>query len=44
MPLVKLYPPTEIDWEDWNDLADNYAGKVATKIVDLNGKGNYTTI
>lgn len=27
MPLAKPYPPTEIDWRDWNDLADNYAGE-----------------
>jgi len=29
MPLSKPYPPVEIDYEDWGDLADNYAGKVA---------------
>jgi len=44
MPLAKPYPPTEIDWEDWNELADHYAGKAATLIVDLTGKGDYTTI
>lgn len=44
MPLPKPYPPSEIDYEDWNDLADNYAGKCATLIVDVNGKGDYSTI
>jgi hypothetical protein len=44
MPLKKPYPPVEIDWEDWDDLADNYAGKAATKIVDVNGKGDHSTI
>ena len=44
MPLIKPYPPIEINWEDWNDLADNYAGKAATCIVDINGKGDYATI
>jgi len=44
MPLPKPYPPTEIDYEDWNDLADNYAGKAVTLIVDKNGKGDYSTI
>ena len=44
MPLSKPYPPTEIDYQDWNDLADNYAGKAVTKIVDINGKGDYSTI
>jgi len=29
MPLTKPYPPVEIDYEDWEDLADNYAGKAA---------------
>jgi hypothetical protein len=33
MPLSKPYPPTEIDYQDWDDLADNYAGKAVTKIV-----------
>ena len=44
MPLTKPYPPDEIDYEDWNDLADNYAGKAATLIVDAAGKGDYSTI
>jgi hypothetical protein len=44
MPLPKPYPSTEIDYEDWNDLADNYAGKAATLIVDKNGKGDHTTL
>jgi parallel beta-helix repeat protein len=44
MPLSKPYPPTEIDWEDWNDLADNYAGKATTLIVDAGGKGDFSTI
>jgi len=44
MPLSKPYPPTEISYGDWNDLADNYAGKAATLIVDVNGKGDYTSI
>ena len=44
MPLSKPYPPTEIDYQDWNDLADIYAGKAVTKIVDINGKGDYNTI
>lgn len=44
MPLPKPYPPSEIDFEDWNDLADNYAGKATTLIVDVDGKGDYTSI
>jgi len=44
MPLSKPYPPTEISYQDWNDLADNYAGKAATLIVDVNGKGDYSTL
>ncbi len=44
MPLAKPYPPTEIDYQDWDDLADNYAGKATTLIVDVNGKGDYSTI
>ena len=44
MPLAKPYPPEEIDYEDWNDLADNYAGKATTLIVDVNGKGDYDDI
>lgn len=44
MPLAKPYPPTEISYTDWNDLADHYAGKAATLIVDVNGKGDYTSI
>ncbi|MBC8497733.1 hypothetical protein ISS40_01135 [Candidatus Bathyarchaeota archaeon] len=44
MPLSKPYPPTEISYQDWNDLADNYAGKAATLIVDFNGKGDYSTL
>ena len=44
MPLPKPYPPDEIDFEDWNDLADNYAGKATTIIVDAAGKGDYSTI
>ena len=39
MPLSKPFPPTEIDYQDWNELADYYAGKAVTKIVDINGKG-----
>jgi hypothetical protein len=35
MPLLKPYPPTEIDHEDWNDLAENYCGKVVTLIVNV---------
>ena len=44
MPLSKPYPPVEIDYEDWEDLADNYAGKATTLIVDANGKGDHTII
>ena len=44
MPLNKPYPPVEIDYNDWNDLADNYAGKATTLIVNKNGKGDYTTL
>ena len=44
MPLAKPYPPTEIDYQNWDDLADKYAGKAATKIVDINGKGDHSTI
>ncbi|MQY82367.1 hypothetical protein GH157_01575 [archaeon] len=44
MPLNKPYPPTAISYSDWNDLADNYAGKATTLIVDASGKGDYTTI
>ena len=44
MPLSKPYPPVEIDWEDWNDLAENYAGKAVTSIVDIYGKADYATI
>ena len=44
MPLAKPYPPEEIDYEDWNDLAENYAGKATTLIVDVNGKGDYDDI
>jgi len=44
MPLNKPYPPTAISYSDWNDLADNYAGKAATVIVDANEKGDHTTI
>ena len=44
MPLAKPYPPTEISYTDWNDLADNYAGKAATVIVDSSGKGDYSSI
>ena len=44
MPLNKPYPPTAIGYADWNDLADNYAGKAATLIVDAGGKGGYTSI
>ena len=44
MPLNKPYPPTAIDYADWNDLADNYAGKAVTLIVDAGGKGDYTSI
>jgi len=28
----------------WEDLADNYAGKATTLIVDADGKGDYSTI
>ena len=44
MPLNKPYPPTAIDYSDWNDLADNYAGKATTLIVDASGKGDYITL
>ena len=44
MPLPKPYPPTPIDYEDWNDLADHYAGKATTLIVDVNGKGDHSTL
>jgi len=44
MPLPKPYPGAEIDYQDWNDLADNYAGKAATVIVDAAGKGDHSTI
>ena len=30
MPLPKPYPPNEIDYQDWGNLSDNYAGKAAT--------------
>lgn len=30
MPLAKPYPPTEVDYQDWNDLVDNYAEKAVT--------------
>ena len=26
MPLPKPYPPTEIDYQDWDDLAATHAG------------------
>lgn len=38
MPLPKPYPPNEIDYQDWDDLADNYAGKAVTLIVDAAGR------
>lgn len=44
MPLAKPYPPTPVGYLDWNDLADNYAGKAATLIVDASGKGDYASI
>lgn len=44
MPLPKPYPPEEIDYTHWEDLADNYAGKATTLIVDAGGKGDYSTI
>ncbi|MGD2200491.1 MAG: right-handed parallel beta-helix repeat-containing protein [Candidatus Bathyarchaeota archaeon] len=44
MPLDKPYPPTEIDYQDWDDLADNYAGKAATLIVDNDGNGDHASI
>ncbi|MBL7080643.1 right-handed parallel beta-helix repeat-containing protein [Candidatus Bathyarchaeota archaeon] len=44
MPLPKPYPPNEIDYQDWDDLSDNYAGKAATLIVDAGGKGDHSTI
>ena len=43
MPLPKHYSTYEFDFEDWNDLADNYAGKAATLIVDAACKGDYNT-
>ena len=43
-PHTRAYPPTEIDCQDLDDLSDNYAGKAVTKILDLNGKGDYSTI
>jgi len=44
MPHEKANPPTEIDYDDWNDLANNYARKAATLIVDVNGKRDFSTI
>ncbi len=44
MPLPKPDPPTEISYTDWDDLADNYAGKAATVLVDASGKGDYPNI
>ena len=44
MPLSKPYPPDEIAYQDWDDLAKNYAGKAATFIVDAGGKGDYSTL
>ncbi len=44
MGLTKPYPPTAIAYTNWDDLADNYAGKACTKLVDASGKGDYTTI
>ena len=44
MPLPMPWPGALVDWEDWNDLSENYAGKAATKIVSADGKGDYTTI
>ncbi|HIH88711.1 TPA: hypothetical protein HA344_05835 [Candidatus Bathyarchaeota archaeon] len=43
-PLTKPYPPTPVGYLDWNDLAENYAGKATTLIVDASGKGDYSTI
>ena len=44
MPLAKPYPPTPVGYLDWDDLADNYAGKAATLIIDASGKGDYVSI
>ncbi len=44
MPLAKPYPPTPVGYLDWNDLADNYAGKATTLLVDASGKGDYSTV
>jgi parallel beta-helix repeat protein len=44
MPLSKPYPPTPVGYLDWNDLADNYAGKATTLLVDASGKGDYSSI
>ncbi len=43
-PLAKPYPPTPVGYLDWADLADNYAGKATTLIVDASGKGDYSSI
>lgn len=44
MPLHKPYPPTPIDYNDWADLCDYYAGKGPTVIVDVDGKGDYDNL
>lgn len=44
MPLEKPYPPDPITYSHWNDLVDNYIGKIATLIVSADGKGDYTNI
>jgi len=44
MPLHKPYPPTPIDYDDWADLVDYYAGKGPTVIVDIDGKGDFDDI
>jgi hypothetical protein len=42
--MPKPCPSIEIGCTHWNDFADNYAGKSATVIVDVNGKGDYSAI
>lgn len=44
MPLPKPYPPTDISYQDWDTLADHYAGRPTTVLVDRDGYGDYTTI
>jgi parallel beta-helix repeat protein len=44
VPLSKPYPPTPVSYLDWNELADSYAGKACTILVDADGKGDFTSI